>query len=1055
MKCAHCGTDSPSGMRYCGGCAAPLTPLGPELEETRGLGSAVVPGATLESAAADPGLPDGERKLVTILFADVAGFTALAETLDPEEVRDLLNSLFDRLVPCVERYGGTVDKFIGDEVMALFGAPVAHENDPERAVRCALDMRAAVDAFNREWGAGLAIHVGVNTGRVLAGFVGVGSGSAYSVMGDAVNVAARLTKVAGLGGILIGPDTARLAGHLFEFAAAGSINVKGREGPVVAHRVLGVLRRLDPSGRGRARRLDSPLVGRDAERAAFVAALDRLGAGEGCVLSIVGEAGLGKSRLVAEVRHEASTRDLTWLEGRSAAYGGSMSYGPFLEIIRADSDISLDDDAAVGAAKLDSRVLGLLPDERERIVPVLTMLLGLPVPDEFVNKIRGLGGEETGRRIFHSLRRYVEGLAAKRPVVMVFEDVHWLDGSSSATLERLVPLSTQLPILFCIVGRLEPGSTTERLREAGRGLLEDRYTEIDLSPLPTGAVFELVRNLVGVSDSASGLGHIIQTRAEGNPFFVEEVIRALIELGGLERDGDGGWRTTERASEIRLPDTIENVILARVDRLEDSAKHVIKVASVIGRIFAHRVLAGVTRDLGRLEEDLDELASVEMIRERRRSPEIEYVFQHALVQEAAYGSLLKRQRRHLHQAVAEAIESLFADNLVLFYSPLAHHYTKAELWDRAREYLLKAGERTLSIAADAEAIAYFESALEAQVAFARSRPDLASEIDAIDRARLWRKVAAVRLKQRLVPECLAAVEEAEAELERSRQESCEWWQEWIEVELQKALALYFLGSEGPLSSLLDALEPTVRQRGTPLQHSQFLHAVVRARNRRERFRPTAKTLDYSRAAAASDSVIIHEPDSGRFGWGFCLLLSDRLDEAEEVLPEALALAEEAGDTMAQAMVLAYMGCLQRRRHNVRRVAELSERCISAAREGAVTLYEGVAKANLSWVGLFEGDVSATERLARDGLLDMTSSTVAYPFTWLARWPLIGVLLSRGDLAEAAEHAAAMRESTQQELPPELAQALAETVTAWGEGRSVAAGDSLRAAHALADSLGYG
>ncbi|MHB8870599.1 MAG: ATP-binding protein [Thermoleophilia bacterium] len=1041
-------------MQFCGGCAAPLAPLGLEQTDARGRSPVVTPGVVSGFAASDSNLSDGERKLVTILFADVAGFTALAETLDPEEVRDLLNSLFDRLVPCVERYEGTVDKFIGDEVMALFGAPLVHEDDPERAVSCALDMRAAVHAFNREWSAGLAIHVGINTGKVLAGSVGAGSGRAYSVMGDAVNVAARLTEVAGSGEILVGPDTQRLAGQHFEVVEVGPVKVKGRRHPVVAHRVKSKRDGAAPQ-RAELRHLDSPLVGRDAERAVFVAALDRLRAGRGGFVAILGEAGLGKSRLVAEVRREASARDLTWLEGRSAAFGGSVSYGPFLEIIRADSDIFLDDDRTVAVTKLDSRVARLLPDERERIMPLLTMLLGLRAHEDLPRELRGLDGEATGRRIQHMLRRYFEGLAAERPVIMVFEDVHWLDGTSGAMLERFVLLAKEHPILFCIVGRLQPGSTTERLREVGRGSLGDRYTQIDLSPLPAGAVFELVRNLVGVSDPASGLGHIIQSRAEGNPFFVEEVIRALVELGGLEPDEDGGWRITARAAGIRLPDTIENVILARVDRLDDSPKHVIKVASVIGRIFAYQVLAGVTHDLDRLEEHLEELCSVELIREKRRVPEAEYVFQHALVHEAAYGSLLKRQRRHLHLAVAEAIESLFADNLVTFYSRLADHYAKAEVWDRAREYLLKAGERTLSIAADAEAIAYFESALEAQVALARSRPDLADEISAVERARLWRKVATVRLKQRLVPECLTAVGEAETELDRSRQDGDEWWEEWIEVELQKALALYFLASEGPLSELLDAIEPTVRQRGTPLQQSQFLHAVVRSRNRRERFRPTAKTLSYSRAAAASDSGIVHEPASGRFGLGFCLLLSDHLDEAEEVFPEALALAQEVGDTMQQAMILAYMSFLHRRRRDTDRVVELSDRCISAAREGAVTLYQGVAKANLSWVRWCAGDLSATEQLARDGLFDVTSSAVAYPFTWLARWPLIGVLLSRGEVADAAAHAAAILDPTQQELPPVLAEALVDSVTAWGEGRAGEAGDLLGAAHELADSLGYG
>jgi class 3 adenylate cyclase/tetratricopeptide (TPR) repeat protein len=668
--------------------------------------------ASLGRPHADSRATDAERKLVTVLFADVAGFTTLAETLDPEPLRDLINACFGRLVPCVERYGGTVDKFIGDEIMALFGAPMAHDNDPERAVRAALDMREALQAFNTERGTALQAHFGLNTGLVLAGAVGAGSRTEYSVMGDAVNVASRLAETAAPGEVLVGPDTHRVAGHLFQCEEAGPVRIRGRAEALTVYRVLGVRDAAGPATTRPGRWVGSPLVGREREKEAFVAALDRLPQDEGGILAVVGDAGLGKSRLTAEVRRLADP-ELTWLEGRTLSFGRQLSYWPFLELLQAAAGIDTDDGEAERSAKLERLVGRLFEDEASDVLPYLATLLALPVPEELHEKVRYLGGDAMGRQVFRTMRLFVSRLAKEHPLVLVFEDVHWLDDSSASLLEHLLPLTKEAQVLFCLVGRPEPDSPTQRLQHLARETYADRYQELLLAPLSLEETHALVTNLVGLRDLPVRLRDTIDQRAEGNPLFVEEVIRALVDLGGLVADQHGRWQITERAAQIRIPDTLQGVIMARVDRLDEELKQVLRLAAVVGRSFFYRVLAALAEAEARLDQDLATLQGLELIREKAHDPELEYIFKHALVQEATYESILLQRRRGLHLRVAQAIEGLFADRLEEFYGLLAYHYTKAEDWEKAQEYLFKAGDQAGKIAADEEALAHYHQAMEA------------------------------------------------------------------------------------------------------------------------------------------------------------------------------------------------------------------------------------------------------------------------------------------------------------------------------------------------------
>lgn len=695
------------------------------------LGDAVVEAALapmrekLASLRSSPftGLEDkagtGERRLVTVMFADISGFTTLSESMDPEAVRDLMNQCFAYLVPCITRYEGTIDKFIGDEIMALFGAPRTHENDAERAVRAALDMMSMLDEFNIQHQTDLGLHVGINTGLTLAGRIGAGDRREYSVMGGAVNLASRLVDASERGQIFVGPDTYRMTAPMFEFETLEPITVKGKTEPVPAYRPIG-LKTKPSSVRGlEMKGISSPLVGRGKERATIQAKLELLLKGQGGIIGVIGEAGLGKSRLIADVKQlfqssSKNTAQVLWLEGHTLSFGQSISYWPFQQIMRVWAGITEDDDADVSWFKLQSHVRELFGEGTIDYLPYLASLLALEVRGEYVERVKYLDGDAMGRQIFLTSRRFFEFLARSQPTVLVFEDLHWMDTSSLALLEHLLSLVETVPLLIIGLSRPERDTPSARLREVCARDYSDRYIEIRLAPLSAADSAQLIRNLLEVENLPLRLRELIVEKADGNPFFLEEVIRALIDTGAVKRDASSGrWRMTAQMESLQIPDTIQGVIMARVDRLDNEVKQVLRVASVIGRSFLYRVLKAMSEVDQRLDDSLRELQQTELIFEKQKTPELEYMFKHALAQEATYESILLQRRRELHARVAQVIESLFLERLEEFYGLLSYHYARAEVWDKAQYYLMKAGDQAGRMAADTEALNLYQQAIAA------------------------------------------------------------------------------------------------------------------------------------------------------------------------------------------------------------------------------------------------------------------------------------------------------------------------------------------------------
>jgi class 3 adenylate cyclase/tetratricopeptide (TPR) repeat protein len=694
------------------------------LEAQRGvLGDGVVDAAVgpmreklagLVEAEATPGVPadDGERKFVTMIFADLSGSTALGEVMDPEEIRDLLNGCFDRLVPAVKGFGGTIDKFIGDNVMALFGAPVAHENDPERALRACLGMMEALEGFNADMGVGLGIHVGVNSGLVIAGGVGSEGERRYSVLGDAVNVAARLEGASERGEILVGPDTRRLAGPLFDYVDLEPILVKGRDEPVAVSRLVGV-RAGRESGRGIAG-LSSPMVGRDAETVRFAAKLDGLAEGQGGIVSIVADAGVGKSRFIVEAK-AASPGLVRWREGAALAYSADTPYALANDLMRdlleVAPDAALEDVSGALAATL---ALGMPAEQARQEWPFLARLLDLPLGDEAESVIAQYADspETLVQRTEDAFTRLVTA-AVSAPLVVVWEDLHWADQSSLKLLEGLIPRTGELALLLVLIFR--PGDSPvsglhERLTAGNPG-----YEVVELATLSRNDSELLVDGLLNVENLPAATKELILAKAEGNPLFLEELLRALIDAEMVVIEA-GKALATDNIHDLKaidIPDTVHGVISARIDRLPPDRKATLQAASVIGRVFQRRVLEHLSprstdTDLAELQR-LDFIFSGDTSETARLA---EYMFKHAFTQEAAYNGLLLARRRALHQTAAEAIEALFPERTDELSPILARHYEAAEMQEKATDFLLQAAERAAAAYANDEALGFIVRGLE-------------------------------------------------------------------------------------------------------------------------------------------------------------------------------------------------------------------------------------------------------------------------------------------------------------------------------------------------------
>jgi len=660
------------------------------------------------------GAGSGERRVVTMLFCDVTGSTSAAETLDPEEWAEIMNGAFEHLISPVYRYEGTVARLMGDAILAFFGAPIAHEDDPQRAVLAGLDIVNGIRDYQAEvkarWNLDFGVRVGINTGLVVVGEVGSDLRVEYTAMGDAINLAARMEQTAPTGTVQISSDTHSLIAPLFEFDDPEEIEVKGKSEPVLAYRVLG--EKADPGSLRGIEGLSTPLIGRDEETSQMRGVLERLNDGRGAIVSLIGEAGIGKSSLLNELHtqwEEIAGVGAPWVEGRGVSYDTTRPYGMFSQRMFQVMGVSDKDSIETVRSKVALAPVAFPSDVQSKVVNAISVLLALDTAEDGSQ----IQGEDAQRTLYDACHSWWRAAASHSPLVIVMDDLHWADPASVELMIDLFPLLEEVPLLLLCSFRPERQSPAWRVKQAAEADFPHLYTEISLSALSDDDSGRLFENLLGVAEFPTQLRQTILEKTEGNPFFLEEFIRTLIDTGAIARDESGmRWRAETDVQEITIPDNLLALLSSRIDRLEEEPRRTLQLSSVIGRSFYHGVLKLITEPSVTLDRQLNTLQWAELIREAARLPELEYTFQHDLTREAAYNSILLRERREFHLRVGEAVEQLFGDRLEENAHLLAHHFQQADDKERALKYSVLAADVAARLYANAEAITQYTRAIE-------------------------------------------------------------------------------------------------------------------------------------------------------------------------------------------------------------------------------------------------------------------------------------------------------------------------------------------------------
>lgn len=906
MACPACGFDANSEFAFCPKCGTRLAAAPPPAPE-----------------------PESDRRMVTVMFADLSGFTALAETVDAEELRALQTELFELMDAAIRRFDGFVEKYVGDAVMAVFGAPVAHEEDPERALNAALLLHRQAGALSGRWaarlGRPLALHIGVHTGPVVAGQLGSKGNGAYAVTGDTVNAAARLQSAAGAGQTLVSRATWQLTQHAFGFEPVGELSLKGMAQPMAAYRLEAALHAPRPTRGLQAHGLASDLIGRGAELQLLRESFEQMRTGQSCLLRIVAEAGTGKTRLLSEflAQLEAQGR----LEGvavRRAACSslGERAYGVPAALLRDAYGVGTQDEPAVARQKIATALtaLGAQEAEQEQLAAFLGYVLGLEGEDAHT---RYLDPEQLKQQIFAAVHAVVERRLQQGAVMLIVEDLHWTDAASLELLHFLLEQLRERPFMLLVTQR--PAPALEAWAEGAAA-----QTVLRLEPLSARCSEAMLDALFGSSRRA--LPEVLRRRivehAGGNPLFLEEMARALIADGLLSRQ-EGGWTYSPRATAVQVPSTIHGLLLGRIDRLPAPARRTLCEAAVIGPQFAEALLRAVASAAQTLPETLDGLVDAGLLAAAPPSDGRQFRFRHGLFQEVAYQSLLLRRRTELHTRIGEALEGQCggAPRQLEDLQALAHHFRLGTDKARGAHYLVAAADWARGAYANADAIRDYQLALETLEAcgapedrrldvrerlgdvlapagriaeatqhLSAAREGRSQSGDRVAEARLLRKISALRWEagerteaQQCLATGLALMDGAAPHIERA----------WL---YQKMGELLFRNADNH-----GALDWTRRA----LAHLEALEAQPPADEEERR----------NLRAAVALSLNIQ---------GVALARLDMLDEAVAQLERSVAVAREADLPQAECRALSNLGVLYSS-SDPQRAIEACERGLQTAR----------------------------------------------------------------------------------------------------------------------------
>jgi class 3 adenylate cyclase/tetratricopeptide (TPR) repeat protein len=704
MKCPKCHTENPDTKKFCRECGASILPLCPNCGAEVSLEDKFCGECrhSLEIVEKEKTISaEGERKYVTAMFSDLSGYTAISEKLDPEEVKEIMSRIFGEIAQVVTKYEGFIEKFIGDAVVAFFGIPKAHEDDPIRAIKVAREIHELVGAMSPEvekrTGKSISMHTGINTGLVVTGQVNTEKGT-HGLAGDTINVASRLSSLAKAGEILVGHDTYQQAEGYFTFEDLEPTTLKGKTEPVLVHKVISSKER--PVTIHRLSGLKAELIGRKAELTQLREAVENLRKGRGRIFSICGDAGTGKSRLIDEFKSSLDLKNIQWIEGHAYAYAQNIPYFPLIDLLNRVLRIEEGDTPENVRRKLEFGVEQLTGKE-ESIVPFVGSLYSLRYPE-----VEDASPEFWKSRLQDAVQTILSALAKKAPTIFFHEDLHWADPSFVELLRKALTEIRQPAIVLCAFRPPFSLFSTHQLSSMGKV-----YQEIRLEDLSLSDAQDMLESLLKTDTIPSDLKGFVQDKAEGNPFYLEELINSLIESETLIRD-NGSWKIRRTITESDISPTIHGLISGRLDRLEKETKRILQEASVIGRAFLYDILKRITELDDLIDRGLSTLERLDFIRTRSLQPELEYMFKHPLTQEVVYNSVLKKERQEIHEQIGLVMEKLFQERLPEFYETLAFHFLRGGSTVKAVEYLMLSGKKSLSRYAVEEADQYFREAYD-------------------------------------------------------------------------------------------------------------------------------------------------------------------------------------------------------------------------------------------------------------------------------------------------------------------------------------------------------
>jgi class 3 adenylate cyclase/tetratricopeptide (TPR) repeat protein len=1059
-------------------CRAALEDLGlrisPSLERVYAAATRDPPPAeAAPPAPADPPrLPREERRPVSVLFAEVAAPAGLAGALGLETLREIVGGSLAAVIAEVEALGGTVISVSGRGLQAMFGAPEAHEDDPERAVRAAFRALTATAAAAD---GGTALRIGVETGPALVGPIGGGAKVEYGALGDVVSVAATLQSSARPGSVLVGPATRAATGHLFTWGAAEQVALGANTRPLVAS----YLEAPRPRAAERRPRLggSAPLVGREAQMRVLDSALREAVAGRGSVIVLTGEPGLGKTRLVQECRKRFiawvgahSGRLPLWLEGRCTSYASATPYSLYRQLVASWVGVAPDQPETRLRPALENALTHLMGNTN--LLPPLARMMGLPEP---VARAR-ISPEELHGMTFAAVRSVVTRFAVAGPTVIVLEDLHWADPTSLRLTRELARLAADRPLLVLATSRPEAADTLADIPAA-------RW--IRLRPLGPDAAEALARSLIGQGAGPEVLAAVLAT-ADGNPLFLEERLSSMLETRTLVRE-QGTWWLREPPGP-QLPQVLERLVLSRVDRLSPAAREAIRAAAVLGAEFTAALLAAMLgTGPAALAPVLDELSASDLVHHEPHGAPREaartFRFRHALIQEATYVGLLRAERRDLHARAAAAVAAAYRDRLPEVAAVLGRHYASAENAERAVCYLEMAGDHATDAFANDEAVASFRAALAverrpaeavrlhaklANVLWRTARHDeardafrqalrLAGSVDTLQRAHLYTRLGRLEMTELHYEAAAAAFDAAEALLgddPGGRDDATA--DQWLEIMLDGRADMHVMRFEADEAlAILEAARPVLEARGAPARRTIFDRVFTMQRLLRNRLRVDDADIASLRRSIEAAEHTGEDKDLGYaidfLGWAHWL--RGDLAEATDNLEKALAMAERIGENHLRVISMLLLTLTAVRRHDAAAVRALIPRATEALEQGDMRI--AVVMACQAWLAWQDGHPDEVIRLAgRIAEFDLTTIGSGARYKWVHEFPVMAARLSSDAIAEAIASARQVLGPEQLRLPDDLTASLETACAAWDAGDPDAAKHQLAAALNVAHDLDF-